>query len=382
MNHVYWLFLFAATLPLLPLLWLGRTKRLWLLALLPCLAVLLYTRKEISTYYKGVGRQAGMQVNNMSAAAYPKLDAQAEAFLESIRQPLMPLDQLPSLKNWRHALFARLQKDFDRDKQLILDIHPDLTDREALIFYLTARTHGSIPSYVVRSSAPSDLPSQLFASRGNCSDYAIRLTLIADLFGLQTARTSYWTPALPGHVLVEAYDPQEDTAYLLDANFNMIMFQRKPANPGGMLLQLFNMSKEERKAFVSAPGNIRSMPYRLYYADPGFSHFQGRSLTPASINQSAEKLLALWHKSFGDEIEQTIGFSQRANIAHFPLGFKELLRLGSLSKEIMPQNQMDLAPLHKFYDFDFEEYLNAVTENSTNNTTMSHGIADAMRLPL
>jgi hypothetical protein len=371
MIHILWLLLLVAALPLLPLAWAGRRKHIWWIFIVPCLAILLYTRLEISAYYKSV------DVASLSAPVWqtrlpaPGMEENtnverkvAEHFLQTIRRPLMPLDKLPSTQDWRQAVFTQLSQDFIQDKQLVMKIHPDLSERQALIFYLVARVHGSMPSYYVRGCNPVDTSVLLFATRGNCSDYAMRLMLVADLFGLATSHVSYYTPSLPGHVLVEAYDPLEDTAWLLDANFNMVMFQPKPAQRGGMLLQLFSMDKEQRMAFVSAPGNIRSMPYRLYYLDPGFEHFSGFNLTLDNINRSPDKLLTLWQNSFGQEIEQTIDFSKQANIAHYPLTYAELARLLPFGKETLPAQPMDLRALHRFYDFNFEASLETASQNN------------------
>ena len=354
MIHFYWLLLLAAALTI-PLVWLlGRRNWLWRFGLIPCLALLLFARLEISAYYKNLP-QAAQAGAAKDASPWPELDARDESFLEAIRRPLLPLDDPLPGENWSAVLKARLAADFEQDRRLVTERFPDLTERESLIFYLTARVHGSMPTYLVRGCNPADLEVQLFAARGNCSDFAIRLMLAADLFGLATARISYWTPALPGHVLVEAYDPVEDTAWLLDANFNIVMFQRRPARPGGMLLQLLGMSEKQRKDFLADPGHIRAMPYRLWYADPGFGHFQGSALSTAAVNRPSEEILALYRKSFGEEISQTLEFSRKANQGHHPLTYTRLNLLLGSGNGVRAANEMDLAPLYALYGLDFDQ---------------------------
>jgi hypothetical protein len=53
MVNLYWLLFLLAVLPVFPLLWIGwKKKRLWWLCLVPCLALMLYTRLEISARYR------------------------------------------------------------------------------------------------------------------------------------------------------------------------------------------------------------------------------------------------------------------------------------------------------------------------------------------
>ncbi|MCL1939102.1 MAG: hypothetical protein FWG04_00375 [Desulfovibrionaceae bacterium] len=365
--HAYWLLLLTSALFLLPLLWLGRKNRWWLLALIPCLAMLAHTRLEISAYYKGVNLQANNTPNSAfpvsSPPFQPQQEAQAERFLESIRRPLMPLDQLPQPKDWRQALLARLTEDFAQDKQLILDFHPDLTEREALVFYLTARVHGNMPTYSVRGYLPLETEILLFAPQGNCVDHAARLMMVADTFGIATARITHFTPSLPGHALVEAYDPKENTAYLLDATTNVIMLMRNPHNQGGVLQQLLDMQLDDRTKFLKSLGGIRSMPYRFYYVDPGISQFSGNNLKLNDINVSQQETIARYIKSFEYELDHGIELIMRSNTdIHYPLNIKH-------SKEAFPgfasgfplQHILDTTQLLKFYGFDeINQYQNGV----------------------
>ncbi|MDR1826731.1 MAG: hypothetical protein LBR29_00195 [Methylobacteriaceae bacterium] len=228
-----------------------------------------------------------------------------QAFLEHIRRPLAPLDALPNPYVSLESLKSAVEKDFEQNKALVLQRYPDLTGRQALVFYLQARVHGSFSTYFVRGCMPADVTQQLYSAIGNCSDYAVRLMLLADLFGIETARVSFFTPSLPGHMLVEAFDPQENTAYLLDPTFNLLLMMRSPPTRGGVLTQLLTMTAQERVRLLSGntTGFLYQLPFRFYYANPGLGHFSGRSLSVPGIMIDPGALVGMWKKAFGEELE-------------------------------------------------------------------------------
>jgi len=190
----------------------------------------------------------------------------------------LPKKDIGFLRNYMGPIIDRVPRDRDElrtyIKKSILDQYAAKkgllsgefnfkSERERLITFILLRVNGSLPIYRVLDHVPDDLVSLLTGDKGNCSDAAIRLLMVLDVFDVAGRTITLWTPALTGHVIVDAYDPAERKAYLLDPSFNII--SRIDNVDEGYFDVLFSMSVKERGAYLGDPDNVRFWPF--YMAD-------------------------------------------------------------------------------------------------------------------
>lgn len=239
------------------------------------------------------------------------LSEEDESFLKKFRKKLLPND--PG-KDYRIVLHKKLLLDFSHERKIIEQKYPQLNERQTLVLYLMLRVHGSIPVYTIRPYLPVTLEDWLFSRNGNCSDYAMRLSLVLDAFGIQTARMSIHTKSFPGHVIIDAFDPIDKTAYLLDSNLNGFMY--KPNSSSGLFLELLYMNKEERKKFINTSDTFIYPPYHFKYVDPGDAYFEGRELLPEQVNRQRSSLPEKWKAFMSDELETTFDIWKRGAPAY------------------------------------------------------------------
>lgn len=95
------------------------------------------------------------------------------------------------------------------------------SDREQLIAYLMLRVNGSLPIYNPAAVVPKDLRGLMYGDEGNCGVAATRLLAVLESFSIPARAIIWYSPALQGHIFVDAYDPVEKKAYLLDPTFNL-----------------------------------------------------------------------------------------------------------------------------------------------------------------
>jgi len=123
MIHVYWLLLSASMLPVLPLLWLGRKgKRLWWIGLLPCLALLLYCRFEISSFYERTHARNEVGETGFHSAW------QGDKFDNSYQIPVEALfGNTEVFLNWKHTFQQWYTNRFDSILKLTPTGHTTLS---------------------------------------------------------------------------------------------------------------------------------------------------------------------------------------------------------------------------------------------------------------
>jgi hypothetical protein len=216
------------------------------------------------------------------------------AFVERFRGHLLPAGVEPATLK-RGELIERLRSEllaaFARDPA---NLELGKTPRQALIAFAVLRTRGSIATYQVRPMVPNDLHSLVLGSEGNCSDFTVRLMMVLESIGLRAATVSSYTPNLQGHVVVDAYDPEEDAAYLLDSTFSVVM-SLPHSGRLGFLETVLRMRADERKRFAETV-DIRAFPDYYRFVDPGD---QGLTITPLTdnyINQQMSKRVPMWRK--------------------------------------------------------------------------------------
>lgn len=108
------------------------------------------------------------------------------------------------------------------------------------------------------------------------------------------------TNNLPGHVFVDAYDAHDDTSYLLDANFNVIII-RPNSKKQGFLEQLFSDSKDHDE--FSRIARILVFPVYFRFIDPGETGFMGTPLTPEFLNEQRADREPMWRRWLAHDIE-------------------------------------------------------------------------------
>lgn len=148
----------------------------------------------------------------------------------------------------REALRARLGAEFESDRGLIETRMPGASEREMLLAYLTLRANGSVPVFDPSSHMEDDLGACLLPRSGNCATLAMRLLVLLDVFGFDATLVHWWSPAMEGHVFVDARDPSGGRAYFLDPTVNLVVGVE--ATEGGVLGALAARTPEERRGIV------------------------------------------------------------------------------------------------------------------------------------
>lgn len=276
-------------------------------------------------------RQQGFAADPAGAAAPPpvpefaiSVDAPPAEFTGHL------IERLPAdLRNTRRELHDTLLREYAAKSERMRALFPRLSDRQRLVMYAQLRVHGSFPTYAIRSMVPSALDRLLLSHRGNCSDHAIRLAMALDALGIQNAFVPVLTKSLPGHVIVDAYDPVEKTGYLLDSNTNVYI--RMPDAGASFLNVWITMAPSARTAFFAHPGNFYLLPMRYDNVDPGPTlGFKPGSVSLADLNATVPKRAEAWRRSFTDEFDQVLGWWKKSYPFQPPRALPDLGRAFNL----------------------------------------------------
>lgn len=178
-----------------------------------------------------------------------------------------------------------------------LERFPDMEDRERFIAYLLARVNGSLPVYHPTTQGSTTLEEWLWMPQGNCSHHALRLALVLDAFDIPSVMMGINTPAFPGHVLVDAWDPVAKKAYWLDANF-VTYAALDSEEKAGFAKKFLSMTPEERARAVEAV-DFKVLPWHFDWVDPDMWVFRPRPLTASMINEQQPALAGKWKQFFG-----------------------------------------------------------------------------------
>lgn len=226
-------------------------------------------------------------------------------FLKSYRRPLTG-DDIP-VSELRQRLREVMTVDFQKTRAPIDRRYPQLSEREKFILFLVLRVNGSMPVYKTRKLPMLTFPDMIKALDGNCYDTSIRLSLLLEAFGIHNAIVTIFTSALPGHVIVTAYDQQERTAYFLDGNTNVFLPLR---NVDEDLLTLLAKATPEgrKKLMAQAMGAGTALPvYFPFYAPPPEVAFSAAPLTADYLNQMIPGTRATaWTATFTDQFDQLV----------------------------------------------------------------------------
>ncbi|NEP77368.1 MAG: hypothetical protein F6K39_03775 [Okeania sp. SIO3B3] len=226
------------------------------------------------------------------------------------------LKELPEdLGSLKAVIKDNLQKAFLANKDTLKKRYPGRDDRELLIISIVLSVNGSIPVYHPRPTLDRDLHSLLIDTQGNCSDYAIRLIMALDVFGIHGRMVTLFSKSLPGHMVVDAYDPSKKRAYLLDSNLNSVT--RYQDTPMGFMDSLATLNDTQREALVSKSDTIIFLPLLLRYYVPGMFAYQKSSEVSAHLlNKQWSKRTTFWPTVLSKEAEEFVTNWTKANPPH------------------------------------------------------------------
>lgn len=230
-------------------------------------------------------------------------------FLKRFRGPLLDLNtdfKELSADQIKQLLRTRILTEFERDPQ---NLKLGKTKRRALITFAMLRVNGSMPTYEVRDAVPNDFKSMVLGTSGNCSDFTIRLMIVAEALGLKAALISANTPALPGHVFADVYDPEEDTAYMLDSNFD-VRIARVRTGGRGFFEALLTGSVNEQEAF-SEKAKVKTLPVYFRFIDPGEKGLYGTPLTASDVNAIRSKREETWRRWTSEDLDDLVAWWRR-----------------------------------------------------------------------
>lgn len=206
------------------------------------------------------------------------------------------------------------------------------TPRQTLIAYSLLRTNGSFVTYEVRHSIPNDPDLIIKGPSGSCADYALRLTLVLDAIDVDTAIFSINTPSFPGHVVVDAYDSEEDSGYILDPNFNTMIIVKNTGGRSGMyhIIERFRANGD-----VLDGVRIVNFPVYFRHVDPSDTGYFDVAMNVDTLNEQRGGREKKWKQFFRAELQTVMNFWSTAP-GHAPQSLSELAK--SIDK-IPPQFQ-------------------------------------------
>ncbi|MFS8145344.1 hypothetical protein [Rhizobium sp. BR 249] len=230
-------------------------------------------------------------------------------FVKRFRGPLLDLKtnfETTSPRDIKKLLHSSLLAEFERDPRNLTLAE---TKRRAFITFAMLRVNGSMPTYEVRDTVPNDFKSMLLGTSGNCSDFTIRVMMVAEALGLKAALISANTPSLPGHVFADVYDPEEDTAYMLDANFN-VLIAREHTQGRGFFETLLASNQVDQDNF-SRVASVKALPVYFRYVDPGEKGLYGTPLTASYINEIRSKREDTWRQWTSQDLDDLVDWWKR-----------------------------------------------------------------------
>lgn len=232
----------------------------------------------------------------------------------------------------REALLAGYQQDGP-----LLDQWADFSsDRERFIAYLMIRVNGSFPKFEVRPLSGS-LTELLTSLEGNCGDLTVRLLMLLDLFSIQARAIAWHTPAIEGHMFVDAYDPAENRSYFLDPTNNLMAATE---------------TKDEGKGFIDILAD-NDIPARLDLLDEQMKQFPLYFVSATGVSSNFESWASSNYLRVHDVTINGLAYELPRMLERWSAGGdwhpSSLCRLASEgNKEVavfQPQNCLSLASL-------------------------------------
>jgi len=227
--------------------WLGHAGRYWLPG-----------RRRLYTVsadgMRPVGREFGL----------PKADIE---FCARFWRPLLDIPgdlPVPVAEHIR----ATILQDFEADKAFLATRHPTLGERQRLVLYAMLRTHGSFASYTPCEGKVRHEDEWLLSPQGNCTHHAVRAMIILWALGIPAFTVTILVGGLNGHVLLSAFDPADNTAYLLDGTMNVFGFV--PGATTHYVEEVGRWPLARRIRFFSEPGALVFNPFWHRFVDMSY----------------------------------------------------------------------------------------------------------------
>lgn len=244
-----------------------------------------------------------------------------------------------------------------RGSELMRSSFPGLTERQRFVVFMTLRVGGSFSTYAVRSTIPNEPERLLLSHRGNCSDYAVRLAMVLDSVDIETALIPVHTPSLPGHFIVDAYDPQDSCGYLLDSLFHVILIYESAHK--SFISKWIELTPQERLDFFESPGSpsVVFLPTYFRYVDAGAAGLERTPFTLRSINsQTPAQRKALWRKAMTSEWPAYLAWWKDSYPDQPPRTLAEIGKAFEIDGLIRfaPAYGVNTAPLWKAAGLDFD----------------------------
>ncbi|WP_461583438.1 hypothetical protein [Thiobacillus sp.] len=232
--------------------------------------------------------------------------------------------------------------------QLFSGTHDFGSDRERLIVYAMLRVNGSLPIYKgtgfsVEEFLPRNWEGLVVGKYGNCGIAATRLLMVLDAFAIPARAVVWFSPSLTGHIFVDAYDPVERKAYLLDPSFNV--WDVQPHVDEGYMEVLAGMKVEDRKRYLR--GGLSQFPFYIVgtqgihkdiNAFREEQHLKIKDAILSALTYEMPVALENWKNNYPHYIPFTLGEAavignnadlQKFNPSH-PLATRALLEMAGL----------------------------------------------------
>ncbi len=143
-------------------------------------------------------------------------------------------------------------------------------------------------------------------SKGNCQTYSFRLLYLLEIFGITARAVSFHTPSLPGHMVVDARDPEKGNAYLLDPSNDI--FAVVSSQDAGLFETIKGWSPQERSDyFLPEKRRIKEGPCFIRYLDPRpylRDDYKNGKFPPTAVylnSKVRQNLVGRWIKSVTEE---------------------------------------------------------------------------------
>jgi hypothetical protein len=258
-------------------------------------------------------------------------------FLSTFWKPI--IEKVPESRDeLRREIRDSLSRDFEDAMPIIRARFGHLTERQMFVMFLMLRVHGSLPVFIPRAQVPGDLATLLSAPRGNCSDHAVRLLIVLDVFDIPGRLTPIFTKSLPGHVVVDAFDPKEETAYLLDSNTNVYGIIEKAKESFFDSIRHWDL-EERKRYFIDNEEHLIFPPVFFRYLDPGIWLDREFPDTLESLNRAVYlPRINKWPTTLTAELPDLVDWWAKTKPRGTP---KKLSQLGLIGiQQFRPENEL------------------------------------------
>jgi len=230
-------------------------------------------------------------------------------FLAYFEGPLLNVPYGETMMNEAEILpeiHERLQYEYEQKQTIIRERFPQLTDYQLLLVFLMLRINGSFPVYEP-TFIFNPTANVLIGNSGNCTHYTLRLLMVLDAFQIPARAIPIFTPSLPGHMVVEAFDAVTGLAALIDVTNNLACFIHRSDSP--FFEKIASWSANERLNHVKLENqNFVMAPFYIRYFNPGYWLESGDIVhSHNELNHHVNLIrLEAWQRSLTKELDQLV----------------------------------------------------------------------------